>query len=413
MGRHYNDWLQAYMEFTLDQESPANFHFWTGIATIAGALRRRVWIDMRKFAWTPNFYIILVAPAGIAAKSTSISIGMDLLSKTPTETGIHFGPESMTWQKLADSLSSATEYVKYIDFHLQENLQPMSALTCAVSELGTFLTLDDDKLISFLIRMWDGGDATFIHATKASGNVEVKAPWLNIIAATTPTWLAQNFPPIMIGGGLASRIIFVHGEKKRRLIPYPDEEVEEQKHKEWKEKLVADLTTIASLSGPYIILPEARIWGRQWYLSHNNGARPAHLASDRFSGYLARKQTHLHKVAMILAASKRDELYITRDDLSDANDLLTTLEAYMVKTFEVIGENEVARAIQNIKSILENTPSHMIRHDHLVRGIFRHTKSKVLEEALQTGIQMGMFRPGQDKDQTVTYNLVEKPDANR
>lgn len=407
MGRHYQDWLQSYMEFTLDQESPTHFHFWTGIATIAGALRRRVWIDMRKFVWTPNFYIILVAPAGIAAKSTSISIGMDLLSRIPKEAGIHFGPESMTWQKLADSLSSVTEYVKYIDLQAQESLQPMSALTCAVSELGTFLTLDDDKLISFLIRMWDGGDATFTHSTKTSGNVEVKAPWLNIIAATTPTWLAQNFPPIMIGGGLASRIIFVHGEKKRRLVPYPDEEMEEQKHKEWRTKLAEDLRHIAALSGPYILLPEARVWGKEWYLRHNNGGRPNHLASDRYSGYLARKQTHLHKVAMVLAASKRDELLITRDDLETADKLLLTLEAYMIRTFEAIGENEVARTIIAVKTLLENTPGAMIRHDHLMRNIFRHTKSKVLEEALQIGIQMGMFRPGNDNG-TVTYNLVDK-----
>lgn len=410
MGRHYPNWLQSYMEFTLDQESPPHFHFWTGIATIAGALRRRVWIDMRKFVWTPNFYIILVAPAGIAAKSTSISIGMDLLSRIPKDAGIHFGPESMTWQKLADSLSSVTEFVKYIDLTMQESLQPMSALTCAVSELGTFLTLDDDKLISFLIRMWDGGDATFTHSTKSSGNVEVRAPWLNVIAATTPTWLAQNFPPIMIGGGLASRILFVHGEKKRKLIPYPDEELEEQKHKEWRTKLTEDLQQIAALSGPYTIMPDARTWGRQWYLKHNNGARPAHLVSDRYSGYLARKQTHLHKIAIVLAASKRDALYITKDDLIEANNLLELLEVFMAQTFEVIGENEVARTILAVKTLLENTPGAMIRHDHLTRAIFRHTKSKVLEEALQMGIQMGMFRPGLDNG-TVTYNLVEKKDG--
>src|SRR5574343_321589 len=72
MPRNYQNWLRAYVAFTADSESPDDFHFWTGVATIAGALRRRVWIDMRKFQWTPNFYIILVGPPGIATKSTSI-----------------------------------------------------------------------------------------------------------------------------------------------------------------------------------------------------------------------------------------------------------------------------------------------------------------------------------------------------
>src|SRR5260370_10096193 len=139
MPRHFKHWLDAYIEYTRDMESPLNFHFWTGIATIAGALRRRVWIDMRKFIWTPNFYIILVAPAGIAAKSTSISIGMDLLLKLPTEAGIRFGPESMTWQKLADSLAEFTECVKYLDLTRIKIVQPMTAITCVLPNPATFL----------------------------------------------------------------------------------------------------------------------------------------------------------------------------------------------------------------------------------------------------------------------------------
>src|SRR5258707_15834538 len=112
MARHFKNWLKAYLEFTRDSESPTTFHFWTGVSTLAGALRRRVWIDMKKFQWTPNFYIILVGPPGIAAKSTSLSMGMSLLGKVP---GVKFGPESMTWQALAKALEEAIEHVEYTD----------------------------------------------------------------------------------------------------------------------------------------------------------------------------------------------------------------------------------------------------------------------------------------------------------
>ena len=59
------------MEYTAPLESPDRMHFWTGVSTIAGALRRKVWIDQRYFQWTPNFYIVLAAPAGIIAKSST------------------------------------------------------------------------------------------------------------------------------------------------------------------------------------------------------------------------------------------------------------------------------------------------------------------------------------------------------
>ncbi len=80
----------------------------------------------------------------------------------------------------------------------------MSCLTVQVSELGTFLRTDDDQLMSFLIRMWEGQIDKFRHETVSGGATEIDNPWLNIIAATTPSWLKSNFPEAMIGGGLTS-----------------------------------------------------------------------------------------------------------------------------------------------------------------------------------------------------------------
>jgi hypothetical protein len=92
------------MNFTRASESPDAYHFWTGVGTIAGTLRRRVWLDMRHFQWTPNFCIILVGPPGVANKSTTIRIGSSLLAQVD---GIHFGPQSMTWQSLIQTLEQS------------------------------------------------------------------------------------------------------------------------------------------------------------------------------------------------------------------------------------------------------------------------------------------------------------------
>jgi hypothetical protein len=108
-NRAYNNWIKAYVSHTRFSESPDAFHFWTGVATVAGALRRRVWIDERHFQWTPNFYIVLVGPPGVAAKSTSIRSGISLLERVP---GVYLGPQSMTWQALTESLQNAQECVE-------------------------------------------------------------------------------------------------------------------------------------------------------------------------------------------------------------------------------------------------------------------------------------------------------------
>lgn len=343
--RKYSNWIQAYVQHTRFSESPDAFHFWTGVATVAGALRRRVWRNEFIFQWTPNFYIVLVGPPGVAAKSTSVRLGVGLLEKVP---GIHFGPQSMTWQALTQSLESALEGVE-----INGEMEQMSCLTCAVSELGTFLKPDDDGLISTLVAMWDGQKETWGHKTKTQGETIIKNPWLNIIACTTPGWLNSNFPPVMIEGGLTSRIIFVYGDTKRQLVAYPSQLTVSSTYYKEEENLIHDLIEISEMKGEYEIAPDALVWGEEWYRELHR-ARGLHMASERFAGYLARKQGHLHKLAMVLAASKRDELVITVDDLRESNLFLEDVEQDMGKVFSSVGQSNGARVSNEVLGFIRN-----------------------------------------------------------
>jgi Protein of unknown function (DUF3987) len=378
--RNHPHWLKAYIRFTRASESPDAFHFWTGVGTIAGALRRRVWIDMRHFQWTPNFYIILVGPPGIVNKSTSIRIGMDLLQEVD---GIRFGPQSMTWQSLTQSLEQAIEYVKYFDTSGKEQIVGMSPVTCFVPELGTFLKMEDGALVDVLVSMWDGQLENWGHRTKSSGNIEIKNPWLNLMACTTPSWLEQHFPPSMIGGGLTSRIMFIYGEKKRHLIAYPDAQLPEPDYVAQRAALIEDLKRVSVLSGGYLLSPAARKWGEDWY-ARLWSARPIDLTDDRYSGYLSRKQTHIHKLAMVLAASQRDKLLIEENDLIEADALLTTIEPDMIKVFESVG---VVDESKNIAAILS-----YVRAYKWVGGteLFNALRNNMTERDFKTALRIAV-----------------------
>lgn len=350
MPRHYQNWLKAYVQHTSSSEAPDVFHFWTGVVTVGGALRRRAWIEQHLFQWVPNFYVVLVSPPGVVTKSTSISLGMRLLRQVD---GIHFGPESMTWQALADDLSKAMEYVDVPDPLTGISTPvPMSCLTIPVSELGTFLRTDDSQLVSFLTRMWDGQKEPFKHKTKSSGNIDVENPWINIIGATTPGWMRDNFTESLVTQGLTSRVVFVYADKKRHFIAYPSQTVKAQSYADTEKKLVEDLRQIATLTGEYKLTDEAILWGTSWYRDHYTKL-PAHLSSDRFGGYVARKQTHLHKLAMVLAASKRDKMLIEKDDLIEAEAILTESESSMIKVFESVGLVDEARHVNAITSLVK------------------------------------------------------------
>ncbi len=334
-ARNYDNWLQEYLRYTEQSEAPDVFHFWTGVAVIAGALRRRVWIDQRYFQWTPNFYIVFVAPPGIATKSTSMGVGMRLLREVE---GVHFGPNSLTWQGLTLALEEARDHVQLAE----DIFQPMSCLTCALSELGTFLKPKDTDLIDLLVDLWDGQITPWRHKTRTTGEATIQNPWMNIIGCTTPAWLRGNFPTYIIEGGLTSRIVFVFADEKRQFVPYPADTINQGKFQAHSQRLIDDLRQIGELVGEYEMTKEAKVWGAEWYRNHWR-TRPPTMISERFGGYLARKQTHIHKLAIVIAASKRNELYISHEDLQEANSIVTPLEAHLMKVFQVVGAHDSSR----------------------------------------------------------------------
>ena len=304
-------------------------HFWSAVGTVAGALRRRVWIDMKRFQWYPSFYIIFVGPPGIVAKSTTIDISTDLLKQVP---GIKFGPNAITWQALVTAFAAASESFEY-----QSEWHPMSPLTLVASELGSLLNLQDKEMVNLLIELWDG-KKSYEKITKMSGNDTVEAPWINLQAGTTPHWVADNMPQAMIGGGLSSRCIFVYGDTKERYVAYVDEMVGKGDVK-LRSQLISDLEQIAMLCGPFLIDAKARTWGRDWYERFWKDAT-SRMDDQMLEGYAARKQTHMHKVAMVLSASRGHSLTITEDDLQLAETMLIDIEADMHRVFSRIGRTE-------------------------------------------------------------------------
>ena len=148
------------------------------------------------------------------------------------------------------------------------------------------------------------------------------------------------------------------------------------------------------LAGPYKLSEEAIEWGEAWYETHYK--RENSLSNDdRFGGYLARKQTHLHKLAMVLAASSRDQLTITVEDLATANIMITELESDMPKVFAKIGRTEQSIQAERFIKYVEK----MGRLSYIDAYKFIHTHfpdSKDFEGILTGAMRAGYLRMDMD-----------------
>lgn len=373
--------------------------FWTGISTLAGALRRRVWIEQKYFQWIPNFYIVLVAPPGIVSKSTTANIGMNLLRQLKE---IKFGPDVITWQALITSLAKATQADP--DPRTGE-FYPMSAVTFCSDELGNLLNPNDRDLVDALVGLWDGKRGVFSKETKTSGSDTIENPFINIIGCTTPSWISGTFPEYLIGGGFTSRCVFVYAEEKRQLVPYVDEVVPPH-FEQMRQQLIHDLEIISMLFGEFEITPKAREWGREWYKEHWRNP-PEGLSTDQFAGYLARKQTHTHKLAMVLSAAQSDSLKIEPFHLQAAIDITSEIERDMPKVFSRIGQNDITRGSSKIVQIVNQNPG--IRQKDLFGMVFHALSYRDFTEAMAGAINSGQIRSLQKGNDLCYYPIKEEP----
>lgn len=376
--RKLANWLTSFTEYSSHGEAPSNMLFWTGVSTVAGALGRKVWIDQHYFQWVPNFYIILVAKPGIISKSTTASIGMKLLKEIPDT---RFGPDVVTWPALVQAMAESRQ--QYLDPDTGEYVD-MCAMTISSSEFGNLFNPQDREMVDIFVSLWDGQTGTFEKRTKTNGTDLIINPWINVIAATTPSWIVGNVPEYMIGGGFTSRAIFVYGEEKRQLVPYPILAIDDEML-QLREDLVHDLEAISMLAGQMKLTKEAIEWGSMWYADHwGRPEQHAHLDQNQFGGYLARKQTHIHKLAMVLSAAQGNSREITAKHLQDAALIITGTEKDSKKIFGSIGLSKSSKLQALIVDMV--TSLGKVSKEELFRRLFKEGNKQEFEQALISAV---------------------------
>lgn len=376
------------MNYTRHLESPDHFHFWAGIATIAGALRGKVWIDMEYWKWRPNFFIIFVAPPGVATKSTTIGVGQSFLRRIE---GVHFGPDSGTWQGVTDALMESTENVTMPDGEVYR----MSAITMALSEIGTFFDPQNREMVDMLVDLWDGREVPWKRRTRHQGIIEIPNPWFNLVGACTPSWLNENFPEYAVKGGFTSRTVFIFASHKRHFVAYPKLFMEEG-DRDLELRLVNDLNEIAQIAGEYELSPEAYEWGDEWYRKHWEGLG-RRQESDRLSGYRSRKQTHIHKLALVLCAARKSERIIEPEDLQNALGLIEAIEGDMLKVFQTLSDSPAAKNAQQLMLVLKMNPKGIGKRA-IWRQLIHHMSEWEFNNAINGALSAGYISMRQNGD---------------
>jgi hypothetical protein len=372
--RKCENWLETFTRWCLPRsEAKESFIMWTGLFTLASAMRRHVKIPKEWFgSWeaSPNLYVLFVAPPGKARKSTTANYAEDLLD----ELRLTKAPTIVTQASLLNQLVNSDDSSVYI----------MSA------EFGSFIKKSGVEMFEFLTDIFDG--RKHIDASTISRGLEfAERPCVNLLGATTPKWIAENMPESVIGGGFASRVIFIYEETVRRRQLYYNELNHDFLDK-LRDNLVEDLKHIANdIQGNVSLDDNAKAFMEGWYKENADVESNAKL-----SGYFERKPAHIHKVATLLHFARSDDMELHKKDLQDAIYLLELAEPKLHRIFDPIGKNVYAPDVNAIVGFIATKEGCTAKE--LLREFYAVATPSVLNELIDGLRQAGFIEVRHEKD---------------
>jgi hypothetical protein len=252
------------MAYSDSQETAWSFDLLCALWVLSSVLGPSVQVARGADRLALNLYILLVAPSGVARKSTALGLAARLWDRCRP-------PSSIT---ITQRLSPE---------RLNEKLAISPHCAFVASELVSLLGRAgySHLLPSLLTDVYDCH--TDVYPT--------------FLAASTPTWLAKSLTPEVITGGFGSRLLTVTATRPKRTIPWPEEREGEQHFLERAERLLRahhgsdTLTLSAEARGAYV----------HWYARHSTQLREG----DYAPAFASRQPDHVLKLGGLLSLNRQ------------------------------------------------------------------------------------------------------------
>lgn len=377
-------WIDSYIEYTAEQESPKAFHHWVAIGIIGAVLERNIYIPRVKYTIYPNLFIILVAGSAKCRKSVSLGIGKDLLHALKE-------PPTIFAQKVTtEALIQALEEAKKAD-HCYGII--------FASELSVFLGSDAIRsgIIPALTDLYDS-PKEWVYHTRGRGKETLRNVTLSMLAASTKDWLRTSIPVEAIGGGFTSRVVFVFEDSPSKLVLFSDDKLPD--NQVLRNNLIHDLEEIRKLRGEVKFTDGAKQAAWEWYEQES-----ATLHDEKVDGYFGRKHDTMFKVATVLACSEGDDLLITKGHIVRALKLLERNEQFLNSVMESVTSTSFGGNTDKIFHIIKKFGT--ISHANLLQKTWRYTTASEISEIMNTLVESGEIVVELDKNNLRWYKRKE------
>lgn len=299
----YQGWVGDYVQMMVPlSEAPEQFHLAAGLGLVAATAGRRVSNHFLSSDLYANLYIMIIGVAGESRKDTAIKFATRL-PRRQRGRQYHQAPF-----KLITDVGSPQGLLEIMkdDPNLWLYVTEYERLASNAHRSAT------TGLLPTINEAWDSNDS--IESNIKSAPIQVRLPYLNIIAAVQPEILSQHMLPEDISNGYASRWLYVPGKGGSPKASPPN--LNEDEAFELYGRLLAVVGTYGhrdrndhnTIERPtrLVFTDEANVRWVNWYEdSHRYEARTTDEASLR-----SRLGQYIRKIALIYAITDGAQEYI-------------------------------------------------------------------------------------------------------
>lgn len=395
MGRQTDNWIMSYLRLVNDTEPPIRYHTWTAITMLASLLGRKCEMEFGPEIIHPNLYTILTGPPGVR-KGSAIKYGVSLLKELGGS--VMFTANVVTRQQFYGEI----EACQAIDYLPSGEPFIHSSLFVVSDELVMFLEEKDTRRLADLCDLYDG-KPVFEYKTKKSGHNYAVNPSLWILAGTTPNWIQVCMPQLAAGGGMTSRTIFVVAEKKGKHIPLT-------KMRSFDPvltaKLVSDMAEIKAMCGRFTVHSAAATYYEEWY-EKVYPYLTGQVKDERLKSYVERLPLMVTKVAMVIAASKRDDMIVYDRDVAQAVQLFNDIQIDMHRAFGGFGTSVISAQTYMVKDMIRERGA--VARSEILSRLDMHISNWDLSRIMETLLMSKYCKPATiDNETFYVYKEVPK-----
>lgn len=357
------NFFQTYKELTSENYAPDEFHHWCAYATLSACTNRQIWLDIGRFRFFANLYIILVGEAG-CGKNTAIGHALSLVRKTGATV------VSATRQSKEDLIGTlAASAVEYFDD--EGLLQHQTPFLICATEIAQWLAIDPIGMTDVLVSLYDEPD-DFVCGTRKHGKEVVKRPYITLLGGVQPDKLARYISAEILSAGFLRRTNFVRAITAKPRKAYLDLN---PNYQNLFKTCLSTCVAVSQMRGGMVLDEDAIQWYVKWFETRTVSKHPLVVQYDENC------HVQLIKLAMLHALGERVELRVKQEDFDAALDLVSSVKATLPDTLSGIARNPLSLVSQVFVATIQEHGGRLPLRD-LRRAMWSYVNTTEFNEVL-------------------------------